>query len=101
MIMTLRKKKEALEAMLLEKSSELKKLCIAEAELTGVLPIETPYEANGSPPKFRKRVGTMFPFTEEMLSNLKTTKVWSSFKHMRLLSLFSKNMSRKSILVLL
>jgi len=80
-LLKLRSRREALEMKLKEKCEELKRVCVAEAELTGVLPLETPLEPGESPPKFRKRVGTMFPFTEEVIKNLMNQKVNKPKKH--------------------
>lgn len=59
-----------LELRINEKCFELKKLCIAEAELTGVIPMEIPLDPDESPPKIKKRIGTMFPYTEEVIHQL-------------------------------
>ncbi|XP_073989907.1 uncharacterized protein [Rhodnius prolixus] len=71
----LQNRKEVLEAKLLDKCNELKKLCFAEAELTGTFPIETPIESDESPPKIRRRIGTMFPFTDEVIKELSNSNV--------------------------
>lgn len=69
---SLQHKKEALEAKIRDKTSELRKLCIEEAELTGVLPAETPLEPGESPPQFRRRVGTSFTYPESLINKLKS-----------------------------
>ncbi|XP_065201208.1 probable serine/threonine-protein kinase samkC [Planococcus citri] len=72
MVATLQSRKEALECKLREKTAELKKLCIQEAELTGVLPPETPIEPGESPPVFRRRIGTSFAYPENLINKLKS-----------------------------
>ncbi|XP_014243591.1 innate immunity activator protein [Cimex lectularius] len=70
MVASLQNKKEALEAKLRDKTSELRKLCIEEAELTGVLPVETPIEPGEGPPHFRRRIGTAFTYPENLINKL-------------------------------
>ncbi|CAA9998038.1 unnamed protein product [Nesidiocoris tenuis] len=72
MVASLQSKKEALEAKIRDKTSELRKLCIEEAELTGVLPVETPLEPGESPPQFRRRVGTAFTYPENLINKLRS-----------------------------
>ncbi|XP_014270764.1 uncharacterized protein [Halyomorpha halys] len=72
---SLEAKKKALEVKLNERCYELKKLCIAEAELTGIIPFEIPLDPDESPPKIRRRVGTMFPFTDDTINQLKLGEV--------------------------
>lgn len=72
MVATLQSRKDALESKLREKTQELKKLCIQEAELTGILPPETPLEPGESPPVFRRRVGTAFTYPENLINKLKS-----------------------------
>ncbi|XP_022187271.1 probable serine/threonine-protein kinase tsuA isoform X1 [Nilaparvata lugens] len=72
MVASLQSRKEALESLLREKNEELKTLCIQEAELTGVLPPETPIEPGESPPAFRRRVGTAFTLPENLINKLKS-----------------------------
>uniref|UniRef100_A0A1B6JP87 Cytohesin Ubiquitin Protein Inducing domain-containing protein n=1 Tax=Homalodisca liturata TaxID=320908 RepID=A0A1B6JP87_9HEMI len=72
MVASLQSRKDSLEAKLKEKNEELKALCIQEAELTGVLPPETPLEAGESPPVFRRRVGTVFTYPENLINKLKS-----------------------------
>uniref|UniRef100_A0A0N5A3R5 FERM domain-containing protein n=1 Tax=Parastrongyloides trichosuri TaxID=131310 RepID=A0A0N5A3R5_PARTI len=67
----LRDKKNKLEELLLKKLDELKEICINEAELTGELPKEI-YRtlAPGEPePKIKKRVGTAFKLSNNILNN--------------------------------
>lgn len=75
MVASLQSRKEALESKLREKNEELKALCIQEAELTGVLPPETPIEPGESPPSFRRRVGTAFTYPENLINKLKSKEV--------------------------
>ncbi|XP_066906358.1 uncharacterized protein sstn [Halyomorpha halys] len=72
MVASLQHKKEALEAKIRDKTSELRKLCIEEAELTGILPAETPLEPGESPPQFRRRIGTSFTYPENLINKLKS-----------------------------
>ncbi|XP_069684685.1 uncharacterized protein sstn isoform X2 [Periplaneta americana] len=71
MVATLQARREELEAKLHDKNRELKLLCIQEAELTGVLPPETPLEPGEFPPVFRRRVGTAFTYPENLINNNK------------------------------
>lgn len=75
MVSSLQSRKESLENKLKEKNEELKALCIQEAELTGVLPPETPLEAGESPPAFRRRVGTVFTYPAYLINKLKSKEV--------------------------
>lgn len=72
MVASLHARKEILEAKLREKTLELKKLCIQEAELTGILPPETPIEPSESPPVFRRKVDTAFTYPESLIDKLKS-----------------------------
>lgn len=72
MVAILQSRKDALETKLHEKTQELKKLCIQEAELTGILPPETPMEPGESPPTFRRRIGTAFTYPENLINKLKS-----------------------------
>lgn len=51
MVESPRARRRMLEIVLKEKERELRQLCLKEAELTGVLPLETPFEPGQSPPK--------------------------------------------------
>ena len=73
----LRQRREALQDKLAQKNSELKTLCIEEAELTGVLPPEIPLEPGQSPPIFRKRAGTSFTYPQNLINKLKTSEAVS------------------------
>jgi hypothetical protein len=78
MVATLQARREELEAKLNDKNRELKELCIQEAELTGVLPPETPLEPGEFPPTFRRRVGTAFTYPENLINSneLKSKEVY-------------------------
>lgn len=52
----LRQRRQLLEERLNQKNNELKNLCLAEAELTGILPAEIPLEPGESPPILRRRL---------------------------------------------
>lgn len=69
MVATLQARRQELEAKLNDKNRELKQLCVQEAELTGVLPPETPLEPGEFPPAFRRRVGTAFTYPENLINN--------------------------------
>lgn len=71
MVATLQSRKEALEAKIHEKNEELKKLCLQEADLTGVMPPEIPLEPGEPPPPVRRRVGTSFSFPQNLINSLK------------------------------
>lgn len=70
----LRQRREALQEKLALKNTELKNLCIEEAELTGVLPPEIPLEPGESPPTFRKKVGTAFTYPQNLINKLKSNE---------------------------
>lgn len=71
MVASLQSRRKALEAKLIEKNRELKRLCIQEAELTGSLPPEIPLDPGEVPPTFRRRVGTSFTYPENLINKLK------------------------------
>lgn len=68
----LRQRREALQEKLAQKNSELKALCIEEAELIGELPSEIPLEPGESPPNFRKRASTNVNYCQNLINKLKT-----------------------------
>ncbi|NXP66737.1 INAVA protein, partial [Chloropsis cyanopogon] len=55
---------QALEAQLDGCIQELRRLCLREAELTGILPCEYPLKAGEKPPKVRRRIGAAFKLDE-------------------------------------
>uniref|UniRef100_A0A8C1ZA48 FERM domain containing 4Ba n=1 Tax=Cyprinus carpio TaxID=7962 RepID=A0A8C1ZA48_CYPCA len=59
-IAELKSKQENIKEILALKEEELKKMCLREAELTGVLPKEYPLAPGEKPPNVRRRVGTAF-----------------------------------------
>uniref|UniRef100_A0A8K9XQQ6 FERM domain containing 4B n=1 Tax=Oncorhynchus mykiss TaxID=8022 RepID=A0A8K9XQQ6_ONCMY len=69
-ISELKKKEQEIQDVLTQKTKELKKICLREAELTGKLPKEYPLSAGERPPQVRRRVGTafklddLFPYNE-------------------------------------
>lgn len=71
MVATLQSRKEALEAKILEKNEELKRLCLQEADLTGIMPPEIPLEPGEPPPPIRRRVGTSFSFPQNLINSVK------------------------------
>lgn len=67
MIAALKARREALEAKLKDKEKQLKEICIKEGELTGELPPETPLAPGEPPPQIRRRMGTEFALSEDLL----------------------------------
>ncbi|XP_043097909.1 FERM domain-containing protein 4B isoform X5 [Puntigrus tetrazona] len=63
-IAELKNKQESIKEFLALKEEELKKICLREAELTGVLPKEYPLAPGEKPPTVRRRVGTTFKLDE-------------------------------------
>ncbi|XP_029907826.1 FERM domain-containing protein 4B isoform X1 [Myripristis murdjan] len=59
-IAELKKKEKDLQDTLTQKLEELKKICMREAELTGMLPKEYPLATGEKAPQVRRRVGTAF-----------------------------------------
>ncbi|TSM36148.1 FERM domain-containing protein 4B [Bagarius yarrelli] len=59
-IAELKKKANSLQELLAQNLSELKNICLREAELTGKLPKEYPLAPGEKPPTVRRRVGTAF-----------------------------------------
>uniref|UniRef100_A0A672PSD9 FERM domain containing 4Bb n=1 Tax=Sinocyclocheilus grahami TaxID=75366 RepID=A0A672PSD9_SINGR len=75
----LRKKENDIQDTLSQKLTELKEICLREAELTGKLPKEYPLIKGETPPHVRRRVGTafklddLFPYNEDpYLRNLES-----------------------------
>ncbi|KAJ8681835.1 hypothetical protein QAD02_017627 [Eretmocerus hayati] len=69
----LRQRKETLEEKLAKKNSELKALCIEEAELTGVLPPEIPLEPGEDPPVIRKRPASTSNQSQNLIQRLRNS----------------------------
>jgi hypothetical protein len=67
MVAALKARRDALEAKLKEKQKILKDLCIKEGELTGVLPPEIPLAPGEPLPQIRRRVGTEFAISANLL----------------------------------
>ncbi len=67
MVAALKARREALEAKLKEKQKILKDLCIKEGELTGELPPEIPLAPGEPVPQIRRRVGTEFAISQNLL----------------------------------
>ncbi|XP_015267318.1 PREDICTED: uncharacterized protein C1orf106 homolog [Gekko japonicus] len=63
----MRKQQRVLEERLEACVQELKKLCLREAELTGMLPSEYPLKAGEKPPKVRRRIGAAFKLDEKAI----------------------------------
>nr|XP_042700040.1 innate immunity activator protein isoform X4 [Chrysemys picta bellii] len=62
-----RKQQQELAARLEACVAELRKLCLREAELTGMLPQEYPLKQGDRPPKVRRRIGTAFKLDEKTI----------------------------------
>uniref|UniRef100_A0A8C8SEF0 Innate immunity activator n=1 Tax=Pelusios castaneus TaxID=367368 RepID=A0A8C8SEF0_9SAUR len=62
-----RKQQQELEARLEACLAELRKLCLREAELTGMLPPEYPLKQGDKLPKVRRRIGTTFKLDEKTI----------------------------------
>ncbi|KAG8235277.1 hypothetical protein J437_LFUL015921 [Ladona fulva] len=67
-------RKKDLEAALQAKTEELRRLCVAEAELTGELPPETPLGPGEEPPVFRRRVHTAFTLPNNLIDKIHSTQ---------------------------
>lgn len=74
MYAALKARREALEEVLRKHTEELKMLCIKEGELTGVLPRETPLAPGEEPPVIRRRVGTAFTLSSDVVSSKDKTE---------------------------
>ncbi len=69
MLAALKARREALDSKLKEKNALLKELCIKEGELTGELPPEIPLSPGEPVPQIRRRVGTEFQLSMDLLKN--------------------------------
>lgn len=72
MLSALKARKEALEEALKKKTEELKNLCLKEGELSGELPIETPLSPGEPVPQVRRRIGTAFALSDQLICKLKS-----------------------------
>lgn len=63
----MRKQQKALEERLEACVLELRRLCLREAELTGMLPSEYPLKQGEKPPKVRRRIGAAFRLDEKAI----------------------------------
>lgn len=70
MYSALKQRRDALQEKLKEKEEELRLLCLREGELTGELPPEYPVTPGQPPPTVRKRVGTSFALSENLISKI-------------------------------
>lgn len=66
----LKERRDALQEKLKEKTEELRLLCLREGELTGELPPEYPITPGQPPPTVRKRVGTSFTLSENLINKI-------------------------------
>uniref|UniRef100_A0AC34Q961 Cytohesin Ubiquitin Protein Inducing domain-containing protein n=1 Tax=Panagrolaimus sp. JU765 TaxID=591449 RepID=A0AC34Q961_9BILA len=66
--------KNKLEDELLKKLDELKTICLEEAEITGILPVEIflTLHPDEPAPQIKRKVGTTFAFSEDVLANALT-----------------------------
>ncbi|XP_014649637.1 PREDICTED: uncharacterized protein C1orf106 homolog isoform X1 [Ceratotherium simum simum] len=62
-----RKQQQALEERLEACLEELRRLCLREAELTGILPAEYPLRPGEKAPKVRRRIGAAYKLDEQAL----------------------------------
>ncbi|KAM3841554.1 innate immunity activator protein isoform 1-T4 [Vipera latastei] len=63
----MRKQQKALEERLEACLQELRRLCLREAELTGMLSSEYPLKAGEKPPKVRRRIGAAFKLDQKAI----------------------------------
>ncbi|XP_045129674.1 FERM domain-containing protein 4A-like isoform X2 [Portunus trituberculatus] len=70
MYSALKERRDALQEKIKEKEEELRLLCLREGELTGELPPEYPVTPGQPPPTVRKRVGTSFALSENLISKI-------------------------------
>ncbi|VEN64127.1 unnamed protein product [Callosobruchus maculatus] len=68
-IAVLQERKKQIEETLAKRTQELKQLCIQEAELTGITPPEMPLEPGETLPCIRRRVGTAYQLSENLIRN--------------------------------
>ncbi|CAH1965193.1 unnamed protein product [Acanthoscelides obtectus] len=68
-IAVLQERKKQIEETLAKRTQELKQLCIQEAELTGITPPEMPLEPGETLPCIRRRVGTAYQLSENLIKN--------------------------------
>lgn len=73
----LKERRDALQEKLKEKTEELRLLCLREGELTGELPPEYPITPGQPPPTVRKRVGTSFTLSENLINKIINKQVMS------------------------
>lgn len=66
----LTQRRDALQERIKEKTEELRLLCLREGELTGELPPEYPATPGQPPPTVRKRVGTSFTLSENLINKI-------------------------------
>ncbi|XP_069165685.1 FERM domain-containing protein 4B isoform X4 [Procambarus clarkii] len=66
----LKQRRDALQEKIREKEEELRLLCLREGELTGALPPEYPITPGQPPPTVRKRVGTSFTLSENLINKI-------------------------------
>ncbi|XP_042230584.1 streptococcal hemagglutinin-like isoform X2 [Homarus americanus] len=66
----LKQRRDALQEKIKEKEEELRLLCLREGELTGELPPEYPLTPGQPPPTVRKRVGTSFTLSENLINKI-------------------------------
>ncbi|KAK7070656.1 FERM domain-containing protein 4A, partial [Halocaridina rubra] len=66
----LMQRRDALQEKIKEKTEELRLLCLREGELTGALPPEYPATPGQAPPTVRKRVGTSFTLSENLINKI-------------------------------
>ncbi|CAL4071441.1 unnamed protein product, partial [Meganyctiphanes norvegica] len=66
----LKERRDAIQEKLKDKNEELKLLCLREGQLTGELPPEYPQTPGEPPPTVRKRVGTSFTLSENLINKI-------------------------------
>ncbi|XP_059800295.1 FERM domain-containing protein 4B isoform X1 [Hypanus sabinus] len=68
-LIELKQRRSALEDALNQRTEELKKICLREAELIGKLPKEYPHTLGEELPRVRRRVGTAFKLDDTILQS--------------------------------